>query len=190
MIATSNLTVLSEARFYEEVTAQALRSLLADWESKQAITVIVDEPWGFALEKLEATKGSTTNGVMVIITSNTCPEYLEDLWELNPAALVMSDLGTEAVVQAIKSASQGRKHRATPTIGSPLTPKERRALRWCAEGLSDEEIGNKLNMKSHTVSNHLNKIYKKIGVEGRQRLMLYYWGMKNLAKADNTGEIT
>jgi DNA-binding NarL/FixJ family response regulator len=190
MLAISNLTVLSESRFYEEATAEALRSNLTGWEPEQAITVIVDDPWGFALKTLEVTKGSTANSLTVVITSNTCPEYLEDLWELNLMALVTSDLGTESVVQAIKLASQERRTRMTPTVGTPLTFKERRVLRHCAEGMSDSEISSKLYMEPHTASNHLYKIYEKLEIKGRQKLMLYYWGMKTLAKADNTGEIT
>jgi hypothetical protein len=42
--------------------------------------LLIDAPQGFALGQFE--KLSCARCSIVVITSNTCPEYLEDLWDL------------------------------------------------------------------------------------------------------------
>jgi DNA-binding CsgD family transcriptional regulator len=48
-----------------------------------------------------------------------------------------------------------------------LTPREREVMQWLAEGKSNEEIGLILAISAHTVKNHLDKIFKKLGVDSR-----------------------
>ena len=48
-----------------------------------------------------------------------------------------------------------------------LTPREREVMQWLAEGKSNEEIGLILGISAHTVKNHLDKIFKKLGVDSR-----------------------
>ena len=48
-----------------------------------------------------------------------------------------------------------------------LTPREREVMHWLAEGKSNEEIALILAISAHTVKNHLDKIFKKLGVDSR-----------------------
>lgn len=48
-----------------------------------------------------------------------------------------------------------------------LTPREREVMQWLAEGKSNEEISLILAISPHTVKNHLDKIFKKLGVDSR-----------------------
>jgi DNA-binding CsgD family transcriptional regulator len=48
-----------------------------------------------------------------------------------------------------------------------LTPRERDVMLWLAEGKSNEEISLILAISPHTVKNHLDKIFKKLGVDSR-----------------------
>jgi DNA-binding CsgD family transcriptional regulator len=48
-----------------------------------------------------------------------------------------------------------------------LTAREREVMHWLAEGKSNDEIGLILGISAHTVKNHLDKIFKKLGVESR-----------------------
>jgi DNA-binding CsgD family transcriptional regulator len=54
----------------------------------------------------------------------------------------------------------------TPPTAS-LTPREREVMQWLAEGKSNEEISLILAISAHTVKNHLDKIFKKLGVDSR-----------------------
>jgi len=56
---------------------------------------------------------------------------------------------------------------AVPRGTTTLTPREREVMQWLAEGKSNEEIGLILTISAHTVKNHLDKIFKKLGVDSR-----------------------
>jgi DNA-binding NarL/FixJ family response regulator len=54
-----------------------------------------------------------------------------------------------------------------------LTIREEQVARMVAEGLLNHEISSKLGVSTHTVKNHLSRIYEKLGVSNRVELVLY-----------------
>jgi DNA-binding CsgD family transcriptional regulator len=48
-----------------------------------------------------------------------------------------------------------------------LSPREQEVADWVAHGKSNEEIAMILGISGHTVKNHLDKIFRKLGVENR-----------------------
>jgi DNA-binding CsgD family transcriptional regulator len=48
-----------------------------------------------------------------------------------------------------------------------LSPREQQVAEWVGEGKSNDEIGVILGISAHTVKNHLDKIFRKLGVENR-----------------------
>jgi DNA-binding CsgD family transcriptional regulator len=48
-----------------------------------------------------------------------------------------------------------------------LSPREHEVVDWVGQGKSNEEIAILLGISAHTVKNHLDKIYRKLGVENR-----------------------
>jgi len=48
-----------------------------------------------------------------------------------------------------------------------LTVRERDMVEALAEGLSNRQIGRRLELSEHTVKNHLNRVYAKMGVASR-----------------------
>ena len=53
-----------------------------------------------------------------------------------------------------------------------LTKKEVRALKLVASGKTNKEIANRLLVSEKTVKNHLNHIYKKLGVKNRAQAVV------------------
>jgi two-component system, NarL family, response regulator DegU len=54
-----------------------------------------------------------------------------------------------------------------------LTPREEQVVALVAEGLSNRDISNELNLSEHTIKKYLFRIYDKIGVSNRVELVLY-----------------
>jgi DNA-binding CsgD family transcriptional regulator len=52
----------------------------------------------------------------------------------------------------------------------PLTPRERDVARLAAAGLSSKAIADQLYLSVRTVDNHLQRVYTKLGVKGRDDL--------------------
>jgi DNA-binding CsgD family transcriptional regulator len=55
----------------------------------------------------------------------------------------------------------------TPFIALGLTSREAEVLSWLAQGKTDGEIGTIIGSRPKTVGKHLERIYKKLGVESR-----------------------
>jgi len=54
-----------------------------------------------------------------------------------------------------------------------LTAREREVVRLVAEGMRNQEISEKLNLREHTVRNYLFRIFDKLGISSRVELVLY-----------------
>ncbi len=54
-----------------------------------------------------------------------------------------------------------------------LTPRERDVVRLVAEGMRNQEVSAKLNLREHTVRNYLFRIFDKLGISSRVELVLY-----------------
>lgn len=54
-----------------------------------------------------------------------------------------------------------------------LSPREQQVVEFVADGLTNHEIAEKLQIREHTVKNHLFKIYEKLGISTRVELILY-----------------
>ncbi|GAA1941489.1 helix-turn-helix transcriptional regulator [Agromyces allii] len=75
---------------------------------------------------------------------------------------------------ALAAACEGaRTPLLTFTDGSePLTPREREIASLAAQGLSSNEIAQRLFLSPRTVNNHLQATYSKLGIRGRHELQL------------------
>lgn len=66
----------------------------------------------------------------------------------------------------------GTEDRAGPQV-SEVTPRGREVLGLMAQGLSDDEVAEKLGMSRNTVRNHVSAIYKVVGVRRRSALVVW-----------------
>jgi len=51
-----------------------------------------------------------------------------------------------------------------------LTPRQREIIALVAEGLSNQEIGERLGISEGTVKQHLQRIFERLGVRNRTAL--------------------
>ena len=59
---------------------------------------------------------------------------------------------------------------------SPLSARESDVVRCVAEGLTNREIGRRLQLTEHTVKNYLFRIFDKLGVSSRVEVVLFALG--------------
>ncbi|HUK26746.1 MAG TPA: response regulator transcription factor [Terriglobales bacterium] len=57
--------------------------------------------------------------------------------------------------------------------GKLLTPREEQVVALVADGLSNREIAQELNLSQHTVKKYLFRIFDKLGISSRVELVLY-----------------
>lgn len=59
---------------------------------------------------------------------------------------------------------------------SRLTARETEVVRCVAEGLTNREVAQRLNLTEHTIKNYLFRIFDKLGVSSRVEVVLYALG--------------
>ena len=70
--------------------------------------------------------------------------------------------------------AEGKTARVVNAKGMPLlTKREEQITQLVAEGLPNNEICANLGVSTHTVKNHLFRIYEKLGISSRVELVLY-----------------
>lgn len=79
---------------------------------------------------------------------------------------------TSAIARKLVTAFQDPAHPADP--GTALSAREREILDLLARGLSNKEIGAKLNLSPFTVKNHLAKVFEKLHVRCRTEAVMAY----------------
>lgn len=72
-----------------------------------------------------------------------------------------------------------------PQAPRPVSRREMEILRWVREGKNNEEIGRILGISGWTVKNHLQRIYKTMGVSNRAQAVAHVIALRLLAPADS-----
>jgi DNA-binding NarL/FixJ family response regulator len=118
---------------------------------------------------------------VVVVTASTDDHTLLDALDAGCTAFVTKDQRIEAVVEAIRAASRGevvvppqllakvlpRLRGDRSSTPSGLTGREREVLELCAEGLSNQQIADRLFLSVHTVRNHVQNILDKLGAHSK-----------------------
>jgi DNA-binding CsgD family transcriptional regulator len=80
-----------------------------------------------------------------------------------------ADAWAERARRELRAAGE-RSGQAAPRALDLLAPQELQIARLAAEGLSNREIGQQLYLSHRTVSNHLYRIFPKLGITSRTEL--------------------
>jgi DNA-binding NarL/FixJ family response regulator len=173
-----HFTILCGVSALEGPIANTLEALGCHQHRTAPVTLLIDLPGGFALRTLETTE--YVNRHVIVVTWNTCPEYLGDLWDHQPDVLLVGkDLGQE-LVNAIASAERGERYRSTPGKPSALTERQRKILNRVAHDWSNQQIAESLGVSEKTVRNNLAEILSQLTLADRLAAALYYWGRPDL----------
>ena len=70
-------------------------------------------------------------------------------------------------LQRLGAGEGAAAQRASPAMARALSLREREILAWVREGKSNYEVGRILGISAMTVKNHLQRIYKTLGVSNR-----------------------
>lgn len=98
--------------------------------------------------------------------------------------IILKDAPLETLVQSLREIAAGQKLLPLPSIDqlipseqkntaiaesilTVLTERERQIMRLVSEGLSNKEIGRRLNIADGTIKQHLHHIYQKLQINNR-----------------------
>jgi len=142
---------------------------------------------------VEATREIVRNDprVKVLILSN----YLDDdkvfgVIKAGAAGYIIKEVGPLEVRQAVRAVFRGQSaldpavqrklldqvakgERKTPAAGANLTGREREVLQWMAQGLTNQQIAEKISIATGTVRYHVSNLLRKLGFSNRMQAVLY-----------------
>ena len=148
---------------------------------------------GFEVAKTISEKYSAVKTLIFSMHNN--PEYMVTSVENGAMGYLLKDTSKEEILKALNSVFLGnkyfpptvsaliidglltqRKQKTTPklkstSILSKISKKEREILKYITEGLSSQEIAEKLSLSIRTVSNHRANILRKTNVKNTAELV-------------------
>ena len=94
--------------------------------------------------------------------------------QLRTAHEMFTEMGTEgfaerAARELLATGESARKRDVTTRV--QLTPQEAQIAQLARDGLSNPEIGARLFISKHTVEYHLHKVFAKLGISSRSKLV-------------------
>ena len=114
--------------------------------------------------------------VLVLTTYDTDADILAAI-EAGAIGYLLKDAEPDELADAIRSAAAGRSALAPAVAsrlmtrmrdrGSALSPRETEVLQLVADGLSNQQIGRRLQLSHATVKSHLVHVYAKLRVDSR-----------------------
>jgi DNA-binding NarL/FixJ family response regulator len=144
------------------------------------------------IEAARQITASRPDTAVVILSMHADEGYVLRALNAGARAYLLKDSATTDLVQAIRAVVEGksffspavskvllqdymRKLRRTGAEDSYdlLSPREREVLQLVAEGKSNKEVANLLNLSTYTVETHRAKIMQKLNLKGVPELILY-----------------
>lgn len=122
-------------------------------------------------QKVQEAKLSTR---VVIVTTFARSGYLRRALDAGVRGYLLKDAPVEKLSQALREVSRGGRVIAPELAvdawreeADPLTDRERAVLRLAGEGMSSQDIAEKLHLSNGTVRNYLSEAIGKLGAANR-----------------------
>ncbi len=158
---------------------EAIRSLVPD------IAIIdISMPGLTGLEILAIANSESLSTRLVFFTASVEDRELVISAEAGAYGVILKDVAPEILVQSLRQVADGQRllpllpsdqtvPREQKNIASAenvltvLTDRERQIMRLVSEGLSNKEIGRRLNIVDGTIKVHLHHIFQKLEISNR-----------------------
>lgn len=178
-----DLTVVAQASTGEEAVA------LAEQHQPDVILMDINMP---KLDGVAAAQQITTISPhigIIILTMYRRDEYVFEAIKAGARGYLLKEVELEELLNAIRSVSLGeavidpaiagrvlaelRRPRQALAAASELAERDLEILQLVAQGLSNQEVANKLHLAEKTIRNRLSIIFKQLHLENRTQAALY-----------------
>jgi two-component system, NarL family, nitrate/nitrite response regulator NarL len=156
---------------------EAIRSLVPD------IAVLdISLPGLTGLEILTIANSESLSTRLVFFTASVEDRELVISAAAGAYGVILKDVALEILVQSLRQVADGQRLLPLPpsdqtvlreqrnvaeNVLSVLTDRERQIMRLVSEGLSNKEIGRRLNIVDGTIKVHLHNIFQKLEISNR-----------------------
>jgi DNA-binding NarL/FixJ family response regulator len=161
----------------------------------EATRAITSETGGGESAPGDAVAGGARRGPAVLVaTTFDLDEYVFGALEAGASGFVLKDAEPDEFIAAVRALASGRaaidgattrrviaeftRRRAASSSGASvdvLTPREQEIVRLLGEGLSNDEIGERLVIETSTVKSHLTRVMTKLDTRDRLQTVVWAW---------------
>lgn len=106
---------------------------------------------------------------------------IDRLYELAPAR--SDDLAESQPVPAMDASGMWSTIDNSPALHT-LTPQQQRVGRLLADGLSNAEIAERLDLEVSTVKTHISRMLQRLNLRDRHQLIAHLWRSRTLTRTD------
>jgi DNA-binding NarL/FixJ family response regulator len=147
------------------------------------------------LDGIEATRQLTADGKkprILMLTTFDLDEYVYDALSAGASGFLLKDVAAESLFDAVRVIAAGEalldpavtrrligefarlrpRLPARPELLEELTPRETEVLRLVAEGLSNDEIAERLVVSKETVKTHVSRVLAKLRLRDRSQAVI------------------
>ncbi len=120
---------------------------------------------------------------ILILSMHDSPEYISSALSHGAVGYVLKDVPTDEIKRAIDAVAAGRRYLCTGAKGSlnpdggmareQLTNREQTILLLLAQGRSNREVAERLDISVRTVETHRKNIKRKLGISSTAGLTRY-----------------
>ncbi len=181
-----DMVILAEASTGEEA------SRLADQYLPDVIVMDITLPDITGIEATRRIKINHPKTAVVALTIHEDEQYFFEMLQAGASGYVPKRAAPDDLISAIRAAHSGEiylypslaKALVSDYLGrshteleaealDALTPREQEVLGLLAEGLSVEELADRLVISPHTVARHRENLMRKLGLHNRSELVKY-----------------
>ncbi|MBO6576946.1 MAG: response regulator transcription factor [Rhodothermales bacterium] len=119
---------------------------------------------------------------VVVLSMHRSDAHIAQAMQVGANAYVLKDDSFEDLVEAVRAVLRGERYlsRNVPSVErggavedryASLTPREREVLHLVAEGLTSDEIAERLVLSVRTIETHRANIMAKLGIRNQTRLV-------------------
>jgi len=181
----AQVSVIAEAADAQEALASAER------EQPDIILLDVDLAGFDALELVELLQAAATEARIILLTGLQGAELQARALRLGVRGFVQKEQSAELLLKAIRKVRSGELWFDRSALGTAmtrllrgeseegaaaapgLTRRELEIVRLIGEGLTNDEIAERLDISEKTVRNYLTVVFEKTGVRDRLHLAIY-----------------
>lgn len=129
---------------------------------------------------------------VLILTSSNSEGNLQEAMSAGAQGYLLKDIAGAALADALRAVAAGKpvldpsmagqafnlvKHRNEPNAAErlgQLSPQERRVVAFLAEGLTNKEIGDRMDLTEKTVKNYMATIFTKLNITRRTQAVALF----------------
>ena len=142
-------------------------------------------PDGTGLDVIEAAKRICPKVKIVVLSGEAGGAAVKQLMDKGINGYMGKSIQPEELAKVLSMVMQGNTYEGQETMQlhddlkadmdtlATLTRREMEIITLCANGLSAKQIADELCITPHTVENHKDNIFNKIGVKSTSELILY-----------------